>query len=446
VTVMKGFMGRSGSGLGLRSRRGSTAVFLCLILSTLVMISFAMIWSAREHGINSRVDALMELGGGSLMSEFNREILTGYGLFMVRCDPSDAGGKLRYYLGSGLESSARISISGTKADGSRYALVDPEPVRLQIMDHMKSGGADMIAGREKSPGGSSGYHNLYHGPTIVSLPSRQLPDRDLRDIIGRVDRLKNVGHVFTEGSDRFLLSSYVLGTFNSCTGIADDSHFFHNEVEYILCGKLTDEENEKAMIQTLKTLRFPSNLAHIYADAAKTAQLAAAAEAIAPGPAGLAIKAALGAAWAWAESSNDAYLLLDGQKVPLIKDTATWALDLETVISSLVTGALDPEKYGEESISGDDPGSTFGDEPEKLLKKDRFLVRPSENRGLTYEQYLRILLFIKDDSLTVMRILDLIQINMRKDYDGTFLICEQSLGISYEARVNGRTFSYDKTY
>lgn len=393
------------------------------------------------------------------MSEFHKEILEDYGLFMVGCDPSDKSRKLRTYVDPGIGSLKNVSLSGARVDGSRYAIVDPEIIRQQLMDHMKSGGADLIAGRKKEPAGSTGYHNLNHGPTIVSLPSRQLQEKDLWDVIGDVDHLSDVSEVFRSGTERFLLGSYVLGTFNNCAGIADGDHFFHNEVEYILCGKLTDEDNEKAIVRSLRTLRFPSNLAHIYTDPEKMAQLTAAAEAIAPGPVGLAIQAALGAAWAWAESSNDAYLLIDGRKVPLIKDSTTWALSIEAVLASLVKDALDPEKFGggndpERFEGGTDPDSSvvpgsksnYGDDPEKLLKKDRPVIRPPENRGMSYEQYLRILLFMREDPATVMRILDLIQINIRKDYDGDFLICEQCTGLSYEAKVNGRTFSYDKTY
>ena len=110
---------------------------------------------------------------------------------------------------------------------------------------------------------------------------------------------------------------------------------------------------------------------------------------------------------------------------------------MDSILTSLVSGALDPERFSEEN---------YGDDPEKMLKKGMPLIRPAVDKGLNYEQYLRILLFMKEDPQTVMRILDLIQINMRKDHDGTFLICEQCLGLSMEIKVNGRTFNYDKTY
>ena len=345
----------------------------------------------------------MNLAGESLMSEFNREILEEYGLFMIQSDPEESARKLRYYMTPAVKPEG-LSLTEARADGARFAIVDPEPVKQQIIAYMKSGGLDMIAGSKSGSRENRGYHNLNHGPTIVSLPSRELAENSILSLLDKRDQLKNISGAFTKGTEKYLLGSYVLGTFNDYRNPASESHFFHNEVEYILCGKLTDEDNEKAMVKTIRTLRMPSNLAHIYSDPAKVSQLAAVSEAIAPGPAGLAVQAALGGAWAWAESSND------------------------------------------DSSASEDTGQNYGDDPEKLLKSHRPVIRPSEDRGLTYEQYLRILLFLTDEPQIVMRILDLIQINMRKDYDGGFLICEQSTGITYGAGTGGRDFSYDKKY
>ena len=428
-------------------------MFLCVVLSALVMLSFAMIWGAREHSVKSRSDAIINLAGDSVMSSFHREILTDYGLFMIENDGNALTGDLRAFALPSLHSMKNVRVSDAKVDGSRYCLVDPEPIRQQILSYMKTGGIRLLPGKKKADPESIGYHNLRHGPTIVSLPSRQLPQDDLWDVLGKLDRLKDLGDIFGEGTDRFVLGSYVLGTFNNCTGVADSDHFFHNEVEYILCGKLTDSENEKAITRSLTTLRFPSNLAHIYSDAEKTSALTAAAEAIAPGPAGLALKAALAAAWAYAESSNDAALLLEGKRVPVLKSPDSWALDLDSLMAFIAEGVLDPGRYGgseeagsnEAPVDGDDP-SVDGNDPEAMLKKNRRVIHPQANKGLTYEQYLRILLYFRDDPATVMRILDLIQINIRKDYDGEFLIGEQSLGLSIEMKINGRMMSYDKVY
>ena len=50
------------------SRRGSSSVFLCVILSALVSICFAFIYSTIQYTTASRTDALMRLTGISLLS------------------------------------------------------------------------------------------------------------------------------------------------------------------------------------------------------------------------------------------------------------------------------------------------------------------------------------------------------------------------------------------
>ena len=295
-------------------------------------------------------------------------------------------------------------------------------LRSQILSFMKGGGALKLrleteaAGGAGSAGGSDGAdgpgapnaagspdgsddpgsgassqdphaqsgRSLRHGPTIASLPSRQLPEQGLLEkaeaLGGRLTAFTDVSGIFSDGTDQYLLTDYVLGTFNSALSRSHPEHFFLRETEYMLCGALTDRENLQKTERALRTLRLPSNLAHIYSDAAKRDALAAAAEVIAPGPGGAAIQAVLATAWAYAESVNDARLLLQGARVPLVKDEASWATDLEHVLED----------------TGDGDG----------------VLRPDVIKGLTYEQYLRILFFAEDPDLMTARILDLIQINM----------------------------------
>ena len=73
-------------------------------------------------------------------------------------------------------------------------------------------------------------------------------------------------------------------------------------------------------------------------------------------------------------------------------------------------------------------------------------VYPQVNTGRAYDDYLRILLYAKDENIKTARILDLIQINMRKDHDGFFLVPECATGVSIDADVYGRKLSYDRIY
>ena len=74
------------------------------------------------------------------------------------------------------------------------------------------------------------------------------------------------------------------------------------------------------------------------------------------------------------------------------------------------------------------------------------IMTPDTEKGYTYEQYLQILLFFQDDNIKISRILDLVQINMRKSCDRDFLIQEYSAGIAASAVINGRVYSYEKKY
>ena len=423
-----------------RSRRGSSSVFLCVILSALVSICFALIWSTIEYTTDSRGDALMNLSGDSLLSEFDTDLHQKYGLFLIHTPDSDLTSHLRGYLTYTFGREDHVTLSGIHASGAGFTAADMEAMRSQILAYMKAGGALRLPGSSGSgnseygdsgtgsaangstSGGSGSSpipdadagHSLRHGPTIASLPSRQMPEQDLLSrAMSFGSRLSDLGGIFSDGTERFLLGSYVLGTFNSNTVNADPDHFFYREVEYILNGELTDQQNRKKTAGTLKMLRFSSNMAHIYADAEKRDTLAAAAELIAPGPAAPAMQAALAAAWAYAESANDAELLLRGHRVPLIKDDDSWAINLENVI---------------EDTAGD------------------HVILPDKDTGLTYSQYLRILLFLEDEDMITARIMDLIQINMRKNVDGDFLISECCWGITLSAGINGRNHSYEKLY
>ncbi|MBQ6370251.1 MAG: hypothetical protein IJJ21_01560 [Firmicutes bacterium] len=416
----------------IRSRRGSSSVFLCMILSALVSICFAFIYSTMEYSLASRADALMRLSGDSLLSEYDLDILGEYGLFLLRGDDRQLSSKLRHYLGYTLDQEPDARTSEVRASGASFTVSDPSVLRSQILSFMKDGGAlklrleaDAAGGEDDSGSGASSQdphaqagRSLRHGPTIASLPSRQLPEQSLLEkaeaLGGRLTAAADVASIFSDGTDQYLLTDYVLGTFNSALSRSHPEHFFLRETEYVLCGALTDRENLQKTERALRTLRLPSNLAHIYSDAAKRDALAAAAELIAPGPGGAAIQAVLATAWAYAESVNDARLLLQGARVPLVKDEASWATDLEHVLED----------------TGDGDG----------------VLRPDVIKGLTYGQYLRILFFAEDPDLMTARILDLIQINMRKNVDGHFLIGECCTGITMDAVINGRRFSYEKLY
>ncbi len=413
----------------IHQKRGSSAVFLAVILASLMTITLTLVFAGRNQARISIADGSLNLAAVSLLSEYDYYVQRDYGLFLLQGTDPQLSRSLRDYTGF-----------NAKASAGRFSTVSTDPVRKQILDYMKStGGAGLIrdavsgdsggsessggaGGRESSggPGGSessggSADRTLRHGPTITSLPSRSWPDADIiTEARGLGEKLTNPEAIFRTGTNKFLMDEYILQKFNRADHVNAADHFFSGEVEYIICGQLSDEKNKQRVDLALEAIRTGLNLSHIYSDPKKVEAIVAAAEVLTPGPIGVLTQAAIAASWAAAEAVNDVKLLHKGRKVPIIKTDASWAIDLDSIL---------------EGYSGEDG-----------------CIHPSVNTGRTYGDYLRILLYVKEDNILTARILDLIQINMRKNYDEKFLVQECATGVSVDADVYGRKLSYDRIY
>ena len=405
--------------MNIMQKQGSSAVFLAVILSALISITLVLVFAGRNQVRISIADGALNLASVSLLSEYDYYVQRDYGLFLINGTDSYLSSALRDYTGL-----------AAKASSSRFCVVDTEPVRTQILDYMKSTGAASIVTDalseesgtsssggtgERSIGGSMPDRTLRHGPTITGLPSRAVPDTDIITTARKLgENLTNPDAIFRTGTSKFIMSEYILQKFNRAETVRAADHFFSSEVEYIICGELSDAKNKRQTDLALEAVRAGLNITHIYSDPEKVSAIATAAEAITPGPAALVTELAIATAWAAAESINDVKLLHKGYKVPIVKTPASWAIDLDSIL---------------EGYSGEDG-----------------CIRPQVNLGRTYDDYLRILLYAKDENIKTARILDLIQINMRKNHDGFFLVPECATGVAIDADVYGRKLSYDRIY
>lgn len=158
------------------------------------------------------------------------------------------------------------------------------------------------------------------------------------------------------------------------------------QMEYIVGGKTSDQDNLKYVVFRLMLLREGMNYLYCMNDAQMSMQAGSLATAL-TGFLGIpaltsATKHALLLAWAYGESLIDIRVLLDGGKIPIHKDPSTWALALENlgkITELLEKGAADTGK------------------------------------GLAYRDYLRILLHMGSLSKQKLRALDLVQLNLQKE-------------------------------
>lgn len=220
--------------------------------------------------------------------------------------------------------------------------------------------------------------------------------------------------------DDLLFLQYMMEVLG-CYGEEKTENGLRYQLEYVIGGKHSDQENLKKVVQELLAVRTAANMVHLLTDSAKQAQVHQMALIIASAVAlpfleGI-ISLALQAAWAFGESILDIRGLLKGGKVPLVKDAGSWNLSLENLSNIL-----------------------------EILNQEE----DKEKSGMDYQEYLRLLLFMKGSQTRLDRTIDLAEQEMQAGGQENFRmdLCvyalETELGIQCENRdfVIMRAYGY----
>ena len=187
---------------------------------------------------------------------------------------------------------------------------------------------------------------------------------------------------------KILVGQYIFDKFNDyISGEKNDQ--LNYGIEYILFGNGCDRDNLKECINKIILLREGFNFLFLLKDSTKRNEAYELALTIV-GYTGMPAIVRLTqflimAAWSYAESVVDAKNLLDGEKVSLIKKADEWNLSLSNI---------------------------------KSLKSDN--NKNKVESGLTYEDYLRYLLISQDKYTQVIRMLDLMELNIQDKYNVNF--------------------------
>ena len=157
------------------------------------------------------------------------------------------------------------------------------------------------------------------------------------------------------------------------------------ELEYVVNGQSADQDNLVAVITQLSLLRWAADAMYIYGDSGKVAIAEGAAIAIAAislqPELVVPLKHVLLLAWAYMEAVMDVRRLLGGAKVPLFKTADDWCMSFEGMAN-----------YQAELASHDGKSTA----------------------GLDYRMYLRLLLLLQPRETKVLRLMDLIEMRIRK--------------------------------
>lgn len=208
---------------------------------------------------------------------------------------------------------------------------------------------------------------------------KKISDKKIDSSIKIVGNLDEMGIL-----DGVLFNEYILSHFTSAISTDENEDKVNYEVEYILCGHDNDKDNLNEVLRNIKLIRIPINLAFLTTNKKYSVPVNIAAIFIGGLTANLTaingIKYAILTAWAYAESAIDVKNLLAGGKVPIVKSEDTWNLSWSNLF-------------------------TFWN------------IKPkSSDKGMDYEDYLRMFLLVRDKSEKVRCSMNIIQNNVGVDF------------------------------
>ncbi len=407
------------------SKKGTISVFLTLILASILLVVGMFVHAASIVSGRSYADAVFQLAGRSVLSEYDVHLYDKYGIFAVHTDARQVEDKIKHYAdysfhdnpmkemmrGRKYMDTLKLALESVQVDLKGFSMTDTELFEQQILEYMKYGIIKDLLNEEKEYPHIKLEIELRNKQIINSLPSKGYQSNLIIDMKRLFENgIPSLKEIQTDTKDIYLINEYIMKHFlNHQRGNERRDTFFLNEVEYILKGNFNDKSNYKAVRNDLFIMRNILNLIHINSDPEKRKKVEAIAVILT-----LAEGKEIGAlfvaeAWAAAESENDLRLLEAGNQVPFVKNKDNWAVPISSTL-------------------------------EFLWQED--YIKPKKMQGYEYEDYLRILLFLENRERKLLRCMDLIQLNMKGNYDQYFDLKEYYGGFQFEAIARESKFTY----
>lgn len=436
-------------------RKGGITVFLTSMLLLFVTLVSACIEAVRFYAVKVEAECAVSIGLDSIFAEYHRGLLERYDLFFI---DSSYGAEQPSYHNTEAHLwdyvSANLSIKGIPVWNGRdfldmrlegasivqAALATDScgsDVKYQAVSYMRErAGLGLIADVQKQMdtirGSGLDVRDVEQEAAEIQaqidgtpLPEQQLEDgsfaavsvdnpadsvnerrfqgilylvagqEELSDravnpdnYVSHRERNRGTGPACGKASfsavDEVLFTEYLIEKCGNYRRPSPDGELQY-ELEYILAGKSSDIENLRWVAGRLILLREAANVMYLYSDQTKVTEADIMAWGLAivslePNLQPL-IRQSILLAWAYAESVLDVRRIFAGEQVPLLKTRETWHLSLEHMLDYL---------------------SHLGSEDD--AKED----------GLTYEEYLRLLLLLENKDTKTMRCMDIIEMNVRR--------------------------------
>lgn len=211
----------------------------------------------------------------------------------------------------------------------------------------------------------------------------------------------------TSIADKIIINEYCDQVFSNY--LNNNQNKIKYELEYLISGMSTDNENLENTLQRVLLIRSGLNFLYLLTDQLKRQEARGLALLIAGGTGTLVLVNLLTyfilSIWAIAEGIIDLKILLNEEKVPLLKDSSSWELGMNQFL-----------QMGRDSVC-------------KVILKG--------NNGYTYDSYIKLLLLLEPSKRKYYRMMDLIQMNIR-DIDNSFYMDKAIYYVGLKGRIWGK--------
>ena len=436
---------------------GYLTIYVALSLTVMLSLCLTLIEGARRNSIHWETECIMDVGMNSVLAEYHRELFQQYNLFYIDSSYGSAypsyyntEARLKYYLeqnlnlkevsyldfvykdflGMNLQDLWLTEVAlATDLDGKLFqkraaeAIWDDSGMQTleNVMDWVQTIDSNGLLERDIEAEKQAVDEQLaaYQGTkkklednrwvTVeVENPTQHLNDMRAKGVLrwvlkegtvisgqkadlsqyisarrrrGDVNQGNSSQTIEITPLESVLFHEYIL-RYSGHYGEPKKGSLLQYQTEYVIAGKKKDEDNLKNVAMTISGLREVANVIYLNNCSDKMNLVKAVAKVLAyaiftPEAEEL-FKATIIMGWAYLESVYDTKVLLAGGKVPLMKEDKDWHYDLDSIFT---TASME--------------------------------VKDKHKKGMAYEDYLRVLLYLGNQEKITFRFMDLMEMDIR---------------------------------
>lgn len=427
----------------IRNKKGSSMVLLSMVFVTFAMCIASTIAISRKLVIKSECEAFGLVWTRAVLGEYDINLLRDYGIQAYWGLDCDVEKKLNHYSDYSLKGKMSIGNVDIIVDLMNSELSNPDNFRTAVKKSGLTAAAGTLMNDKRRvlikdvDDDRWGHRIIRNKGVIASLPSKGIKNKfDVELIKNSIKSIKDkddITGIFSGCAYDLAFMYRYMGSHNE--RLAGKETLLRNEWEYVVTGSYDDNGNYKAAKNKIRLIRNAMNLIYLYSNPEKRELITATSEAITPGPAAAATAILISEAWSLIETKYDMDTLENNGRVPVIKNEHTWKTSIKSALKSeKVRDALDEE--GKKLL-----GKNLND-----IDEEGSSATGSVEEGLTYENYLMILVASLDRNIRTLRIMDIVTINMKYRHYEDFNMDEYHTSIDYSIKADGKQYEFDDEY